>query len=947
MADSESQADRVFDIFSRVRRVAETERHLVLDEACGTDQAVRRDVERLLEGLDRSPQFLEPQQALPPVHYAVGDRIGSYTLNRILGEGAYGVVFSAAQDVEAGVSREVALKVLRPLEGVETATRQFHGELRALAHTNHEGIARLLDAGMTDRGDAYLVTELVHGVPIDLFCDEFRIPIRERLRLLAEACHAVHHAHRRGYLHRDLKPANMLVEKEEDRELPKIKIVDFGVALAFRDLDPKAEFRAILGTPRYMSPEHLRGQADLIDIRSDVWSLGVVLFELLVGRSPYANRGGPVRLWDVIERQSVGAMPDVWSVWRSYDRSEQSRVASFRGEPLGAMTHWLRGELGAIVRMATAMDPTERYDTAAALAEDVQDYLAGNPVRAYRGNWAYRTTKAIRRNPVVSFAGAALGLALVVLCGVLWAASQRIREAHLETERRMTGVVEVLRETVGQFSRQPQQDPDSIKFAAEMGERYREALDAIDVLPETPELQLEVARAAIAVAGMKHSMGEPLDVGLFERSLVTIDGLCQEFPESPEYRAAFVNACFGYGWRRFRDGDAESGQRWLRRALHESHHRIIRFSKKVVPISAVESELTVAELQLGNVTAALELAERNLARSAAEARDNGPGADPYRLANAHARLVGVSLRMNRFAAAQEHARTAAQLIEAEEVTWLHWHIWTAAASADLSAGNRPALERWVQRLDEYTAVAQTQAPDFQLDDQFATIEYLRAEAMLMDGRRDRAAEALRQAVNFQEREYTQAGKTRVAAVGLGSACARLAYVLYDDGHLDESHAWFQRARSYLERALEGGRATRCVHAYVAFHCHCPFDDLRDLDAAAVFAEPWRESTDVAIQQLLGILAVHQGQFDEAIVRLERACRDGNGGDALDWYFLARSFRESGRRERAAYWWDRIAESERIYVKMSNLFLREQWHALLSEYEATDNEPAASGALPAG
>ena len=337
-------------------------------------------------------------------------QIGPYKLGRKLGEGGFGVVFHAEQ--EEPIAREVALKLIRPGMDSESVVARFDAERRVLARLDHPSIARVLDAGVTESGSPWFVMEYVPGAPITRYCDDNRLDVRTRLELFVEVCDAVQHAHQRGILHRDLKPSNVLVRVHDGKALPKI--IDFGIAKALHAQDGSGanERGRLLGTPEYMSPEQAEGSLD-IDIRADVYSLGMLLYVLLTGRMPFDH-----------QRVRRGSSEEIARFLREHDIPKPStRVGSGEdSDSIAArrrlaapdlLVSALRGELDWIAMKAIDRDRTQRYDTVAALADDVRRYLGGDPVLAGPGGRAYVARKFLRKNRVAVAAASFVLLALL------------------------------------------------------------------------------------------------------------------------------------------------------------------------------------------------------------------------------------------------------------------------------------------------------------------------------------------------------------------------------------------------------------------------------------------------------------------------------------------------------------------------------------------------------
>src|SRR5687767_1160973 len=281
-----------------LERQSTPERAAFLDEACGLDAALRRRIEELLRSHVEAGTYLEtpaiealaPGTYAPPLGEGPGSRIGPYKLLQKLGEGGMGVVYMAEQ--ERPVRRRVALKIIKPGMDSALVIARFEAERQALAMMDHANIARVLDAGATDAGRPYFVMELVHGVPITKYCDENHLTLRERLELFVPVCQAIQHAHQKGIIHRDIKPSNVMITLYDGKPVPKV--IDFGVAKATEQKLTErtlfTQYGAMVGTFEYMSPEQAEMSALGVDTRSDIYSLGVLLYELLTGSTPLTNK---------------------------------------------------------------------------------------------------------------------------------------------------------------------------------------------------------------------------------------------------------------------------------------------------------------------------------------------------------------------------------------------------------------------------------------------------------------------------------------------------------------------------------------------------------------------------------------------------------------------------------------------------------------------------------
>ncbi len=416
-------------IFSEASDLPPPDRAVFLDRACAGHPGLRERVLALLFAHDHVGTFLSRPPTLPvsdgsavwpadlPRPAAPGQKINHYKLLKELGEGGCGVVFLAEQ--EEPVRRLVALKIIKLGMDTREVIARFEAERQALALMDHPGIARVFDAGATDLGRPFFVMELVQGVPITDFCDQHQLSIRERLELFIHVCHALLHAHQKGIIHRDLKPSNVLVTTHDD--LPMPKVIDFGIAKATGGrLTDKTMFTAVeqfLGTPMYMSPEQA-GQGSIeIDARSDIYSLGVLLYELLTGLTPFdakALRDAPV---DEVRRRVREVEPPTPSArLGALDYAALSESARRRGLSASKFLPLVRGDLDWIVMKCLEKDRQRRYLSAQDLALDVERHLRDQPVLARRPGVVYLCRKFLRRHRVP--VSVSLAIALALLAGV-------------------------------------------------------------------------------------------------------------------------------------------------------------------------------------------------------------------------------------------------------------------------------------------------------------------------------------------------------------------------------------------------------------------------------------------------------------------------------------------------------------------------------------------------
>jgi WD40 repeat protein/serine/threonine protein kinase len=420
---AENREGIVKRVFQAAIERAPEDRAAFVASACGDDERARDRVMDLLGAHDLDDGFLASQEKAAASGGAESDEIGAaelegttigpYKVLQLIGEGGFGAVYMAEQ--EQPIRRRVALKLIKLGMDTKQVIARFEAERQALAMMEHPNIARVLDAGATETGRPYFVMELVRGVSITEYCDENRLSTRERLELFSEVCAAVQHAHQKGVIHRDIKPSNVLVTLHDGRPVPKV--IDFGVARATHQRLTErtlfTEFGQFIGTPAYMSPEQASMSGLDIDTRSDIYSLGVLLYELLTGTTPYTN--GQLRYVAHVEILRVLAEvdPPRPSTRLSQLGDTAATVAKLRGSEPGALERLLRGDLDWIVMKALEKDRMRRYASASELSADIHRYFGGDPVSAGPPGVGYRLRKLVRKNRGKFGAAAAVIMALV------------------------------------------------------------------------------------------------------------------------------------------------------------------------------------------------------------------------------------------------------------------------------------------------------------------------------------------------------------------------------------------------------------------------------------------------------------------------------------------------------------------------------------------------------
>lgn len=614
-----AEIPNVKTVFGKALAIASREeRANFLEQACGDDAALRREVDALLESFDGAGSFMDrpaaeidatmnrdsvavesssppadkTQRTPPTAVEDVGAIIGHFKLLQELGEGGMGTVYMAEQTEP--VRRKVALKIIKPGMDSRQVIARFEAERQALALMDHNHIARVLDAGTTESGRPYFVMELVKGVPITKYCDENKLTPRERLELFVPVCQAIQHAHQKGIIHRDIKPSNVLVALYDG--LPVPKVIDFGIAKATgQQLTEKTMFTEIgqiLGTLEYMSPEQAEMNQLDIDTRSDVYSLGVLLYELLSGSTPITRQQLHEVGFTEMLRTIRESEPPKPSTRLSESGSALPTISAVRRTEPAKLSKLVRGDLDWIVMKALEKDRNRRYETANGLAADINRFLSGEAVEACPPSAGYRFRKFARRNKKLLATGATVALILVASSIVstslaTWAMKER-RVA--QSERDAKEQARTAAEAAADAERQA-------RHAAQQAEADTQAFG---------DFLVEDVLATARPEGVQGGLG--IDVTVRQALDVAATSIGRRFPDRPRAEARTRQAL---GITYLNLDDAVTAIHHLERAVELYHQE---FGPDNIDTLFTQSELARALLRADRRHESLRLHERTLER---------------------------------------------------------------------------------------------------------------------------------------------------------------------------------------------------------------------------------------------------------------------------------------------------------------------------------------------
>lgn len=553
------------DLFEEVCLLDEDSRRAILDQRCHGNERLRTEAERMVHA------YREEREANAQSREAsAGRRFGVWQTTRLIARGGMGEVWLARR-ADGQHEQKTALKILSPYLAAPDSLHRFRRERELLARVEHPNIARLLDGGMSGQGEPYLVMEYVEGVRLDRYCNERRLSVRQRLQLFLKVCAAVNAAHQYLVVHRDLKPSNILVTSDGEP-----KLLDFGIAKLI-DVEAGLEQTATANlflTPMYAGPEILRGQP--ATVASDIYSLGVVLYELLAGRRPFdASKLSPVALLEAVTQEDA-PRPSVAAA------SESGDVAAQRGTTADKLHAALDGDLDSIVLKALAKNPEERYASAAQLADDIRRHLEGQPVTAVQSTWIYVARKFVRRNGLAVSAAAVVLLSLTAgIAGTLWQA-HIAREERRNADQRFNDARHLANYLLFDLYDSVGKVPGTMPVQAEMAGRTLEYLDRLAAIKSNDSgLRLELAQGYLrlsTIQGHKLGLGDSLGrtakaIETDRKALAIIEPLVREHPDDIASLRTLASIQEQLGGALSTTGQYNEAFQWLQRSA-ESFDKI-------------------------------------------------------------------------------------------------------------------------------------------------------------------------------------------------------------------------------------------------------------------------------------------------------------------------------------------------------------------------------------
>ena len=896
MADLDEAA-----IFNAARKIElPDERQAYLRQACGDDPDTFERVAAMLRVYESERDFLESPPAVlgaridsAAMMEGLGTVIGRYKLLECIGEGGFAVVYMAAQTEP--IQRNVALKIIKLGMDTRQVIARFEAERQALALMDHPGIAKVHDAGATETGRPYFVMQLIRGMPISEYCDRNCVTTEARLRLFLDVCRAVQHAHQKGIIHRDIKPTNVLVALHDGQPVPKV--IDFGIAKAMRQRLTErtlfTSYRQIIGTPQYMSPEQAEFSDLDVDTRSDIYSLGVLLYELLTSTTPVRAAELKRMGYDEICRTILHSDPPTPSRRLSTLGDAAGVVASCRQIDPAGLGKLLRGDLDWIVMKALEKDRTRRYETADALALDIQRYLSHEAVRARPPSTAYYLRKFVRKyRRTVIAAGAMLALVLLALLvsvvGLFRLNEQRAIASRQRdrAEENLRLANELIQNVLAPASERLEFVSDGQHVQQVKADLLRQAIAysdrVLEQLPTDSNAQIGVARLCIQLANLAFLAGGHEDASC-RRAIAILDDLVAEFPDDATYRVLLAEAHKALAqlcWAELR---------WKESSIH--YQAEFQLLETLVgqfpddrtdddPLVRIHGDLAYALQHHGELAGALEHY-----RCALSDRDDTG-------ASTRQRYADLLMSLNRFADARQQLEEAMEIVgqTPPESDWdralnAFWTsiILTEFGKHSICNGKPSEASEFLKRsvgIGQQLSSSLTHSP-FGANILGWSYHHL-SESLIQSGQFEEAKQA-----TLQSLQAWQSAPGRMPLHNAALAYGRLGELSFVNGDLDEAHANFHEAKRLLERiSHELPDEAYCQRRLILLLTHCPDQQFRDPPRAVKLAQRVRTDSNGCHWRCLALCKYRVGAWQEALKSLDKSMQLRGGGDAMDWLLLS-------------------------------------------------------------